>query len=176
MIEFITIGLGRLAELFLEDIRKKYDIKFPSLVEDKPIREKIINLHEESLKILNDLSSFSAKNEVIDNRILKLKRKLYKLSVDIKNLEKELSTSDETLNNEQHLYNWWTQFWKQHPIWGGILGFLILTVLTTLLTVCIENLLSENQSCSCDCCGKTEQTSPSTNNDVDITINIQFGY
>lgn len=175
MCKLLFDNLPRLARIIFSNCFKIPET--PPLVEDKPIREKIINLYDESLKILDDLSSIPLTNQkIIDNRILKSKRKLYKLSVDIKKLEKELYSSDNTLNNEQQLYNWWNQFWKLHPIFGSILGFLILTFLTALLTVWTENLLSEKTNCSCGYCNKVEQTISSINNDFDITINIQFGY
>lgn len=178
MIRVAINGFGRIGRLLFENFIEVCGIEIPPLIEDKSLLEKIHNLSMDTEKIINDLSSSSSKNpKIIDNRILKLRRKLYKLNATIQKLEKEFSSLDDTLNSEQQLYNWWNQFWKRHPIWGGILGFLIITFLTALLTVWTENLLSEESNCSCDCCSKIEQsTSSSTNNDIDITVNIQFGY
>lgn len=175
MIRVAINGFGRIAELAFKKCFIINDI--PPLIEEKTILEKMHNLSMETEKIINDLSSSSFQNpKVIDNRILKLRRKLYKLNTNIQKIEKELGSSNNNLNEEQQLYNWWNQFWGRHPISGRVLGFLIITFLTALLTVWTENLVSEQSKCSCDCCDKNAQTITSTDNDFNITVNIQFGY
>lgn len=155
-------------------------IQFPW--EGKHISEKLDHLSLQVSNIIDDISSTPLEDipdpKVIDVKTLKLKRKLAKLEADIRRLSAECnnSSNDIAYNHEQRLYKYWKKIFNKHPIVARILGFLICTITTALLTVLVENLLSNQSSCSCNCSGNN-QTVYQIEDNSNTTINIyQFCY
>lgn len=53
---------------------------------------------------------------------------------------------------EMKLYNFWKNFYELHPICGRIIGFMLVTIITALVTVIVENMLSNKDCCKCNSC------------------------
>lgn len=140
--EFIIYKNGK------EHVYNLESINFDISSKDKHIIEQIKHISFQTSRILDDISVLPSlektNSKIIDLHFLKLKRKMYKLHLELNKITNNNSEYSETEKSscEQIFNKFLHTFLDNHPLYGKILTFLICTIVTIILTVIIENIMT----------------------------------
>lgn len=135
-----------------------------------PLDEILGNLLLDAVNISVDIHSVPSKKikrkkKKIDALTLELLQKIEELNKEFNFITNKPNAKYEyPVNTEQKLYNAWKNFYKKHPICGRAVGFLFVTTITAIVTVFINNLLTEKEKCDCDSCKQIQYINEMTIN------------